>query len=165
MSGKIKWGSYLGIGTILFLLATGFDLSIGVLAPIVGLPPTLVGLSTGTDQALYGRPTSELLKDPVVQGLRTHHTIVVGGLLVGLGVLGVAVSWFGLRRSKPWALPVLVIAELAKWPYWAMMILQYSSAGVPVALLGDVQPFVLVPAILLAPAAGLGWIGLRSRPV
>ena len=162
MPESFRWSSYLGIGTALFLAAGAFELLIGLLAPIVGLPPTVVGLSTGTDQALYGHPTQELLQDPTVLGLRTHHTIVVGGLLAGLGILGISVAWFGLRQGQAWALPVLVLGELVMWPFWALMIFQYSSVGVPVALFGDVQPFVVVPAVLLTPAGALSWLGLRS---
>ncbi len=48
------------------------------------------------------------------------------------------------------------------WPYWAMMVLQYLSAGVPVAFVGDVQPFVVVPMVLLVPAGVFSWLGLRD---
>lgn len=82
--------------------------------------------------------------------------------MAGLGILGIGVSWFGLRQRQPWALFALVGSELAMWPYWAMMVLQYLSAGVPVAFVGDVQPFVVVPMVLLVPAGVFSWLGLRD---
>ncbi len=158
-----RWSSFLGLGTILFLSASVFELLIGVFAPNIGLPPTIVGLSSGTDLTFYGRSSTELLSDPTVFGLRTHHTIVVGGLLVGLGVLGISVGWFGLRKGERWALGAMIASELVMWPYWAMMIGQYTSVGVQVALIGDVQPFVIVPAALTVPGIVFSWVGLRRQ--
>ncbi len=82
---------------------------------------------------------------------------------MGLGVLGISVAWFGLRKGQRWALGAMIVSELAMWPYWAMMISQYTSAGVQVALIGDVQPFVIVPAVLTVPGIAFSWVGLRKR--
>jgi hypothetical protein len=150
------------MGRRLFIVVSGFHLLIGLLAPILGLPPEIVGLGPSSDVALYGRSSEELLRDPVVLGLRWHHTVVVGGLLVGLGVMGLGLSWYGLARRSRWALMTLFVAYGAMLPYWVLMLQQYATAGLQVAL-GEVQPFVIVPTVLFLPATILCWVGLRSR--
>jgi hypothetical protein len=152
----------LAMGRRLFIVVSGFHLLIGLLAPILGLPPEIVGLGPSSDVALYGRSSEELLRDPVVLGLRWHHTVVVGGLLVGLGVMGLGLSWYGLARRSRWALMTLFVAYGAMLPYWVLMLQQYATAGLQVAL-GEVQPFVIVPTVLFLPATILCWVGLRSR--
>jgi hypothetical protein len=152
----------LNVATILFLLIGAFHLLIGVLAPIVGLPPTIVGLSPETDRLMWGQTTADLLHHRVTTDLRTHHTIVIGGLLAGLGIVELGAAWFGLRAGQSWALLVLIGSGVAMLPFWWLMISQFTRAGVTVALL-DLQPFVLIPAILLLPAALTGLLGIRQE--
>jgi hypothetical protein len=65
-----------------------------------------------------------------------------------------------LRAGERWALVALTLAGVAVLPFWMLIFRPYVAAGAPLAL-GDVPPFMWVPAALLIPAAVLGWIGVR----
>jgi hypothetical protein len=153
--------SLLGWSVGLFVAAGAFHLVIGLLTPVFGFPPHVVGLSSRTDQATWNRTSDELLADPVVHDLRVHHHIVIAGLLVGFGVAEIGLAWAGLRQGQPFALYALTASGAVMLPYWTAMILQFTRAGTHVRL-GDLQPFVWVPSILWLPATILGWLALRA---
>lgn len=139
-----------------------FWLLIGVLASILtdkGVGPPMIFVSPRTDTALYGGPPNQILNDiPELRILR--HTTVKGalaGFLVATGLLTTAVAWFGLREPGIWALATLTIEALAVVPYWWVALAPYRSAGISLTL-GDIPPFMWVPAIVMPVAGILGWI-------
>lgn len=146
------------VGGVLFAVAGGFQFAIGLLAAFFGFPPAIVGLSARSDHAMWGRSSAELLKDPVVRDLRTHHTIVIGGLLVGLGIVQVALGGYAASQGMTWALVTLTAMGVAMLPYWVAMVLQFTRAKVRVGF-GDVQPFVWVHMVLWLAGAGFAWAG------
>jgi hypothetical protein len=137
----------LAVAKWLFAAAGGFHLLIGLLTPVFGFPPHIVGLSARTDRAMWNATSEELLQDRVVHDLRTHHHIVIAGLLVGLGIAELALALFGIGAGIPGALYALMASGLVMLPYWIAMVLQFARAGVAVGL-WDLQPFVWVPTLL-----------------
>jgi hypothetical protein len=158
------WGSFLGIAVALFLVWGAIYVIIGVLTPVLmnrGITPQILIFSSRTDTALFGATPNELLRDNAP--LATFRTILLrllAGVLVGTGVLLLAVTWYGLRTGRPWALGTLALTGLVVLAYWWLAYLPYARAGVQVGL-GDVPPFMWIPAALLVPAVILGWLGLR----
>lgn len=151
---------------ILFLISGGLWCVIGVLTPLLmdkGIGPPMVFLSERTDAVLFGRPPDEMLEE--VPELRTLRKITVrslAGLMLAAGVLTVAIAWFGLGGSRAWAVAALTVVALAILPYWWIALGPYRAAGIRVGL-GDVPPFMWVPAILMPVGAVMGWISyLRS---
>lgn len=154
MASALAWsvGLCLAAGAVHFL--------IGALTPFFGFPPGIVGLSARTDQQAWNRTSAELLQDPVVRDLRTHHHIMLGGLLVFLGLAEMALAWTGLRAGAPVALYALSLAWAGSLAYWIAMVMQFVRLGAHPTL-WDLQPFVWVPTLLLAPGLVLGWVALR----
>jgi hypothetical protein len=163
MHDEFNWASPLGIGVLLFIVGALVHLFIGALTPVV--IGTAAGnqypfLSARTDAALYARDPAQLLVDvPELRQLRTSLLTVVGGLLVGLAILELAIIWFGLREGQAWALGALSVAGLAMLLVWVLVLRPYLAVG-PVGL-ADLPPFMWIPAAILFPAIATSWIGLR----
>lgn len=165
MVGKapFTWSSPLGAAVALFLASGALWVFIGVAIPI-GVrarwgSPMIV--SSRTDAGLLGSELAELeARQPAVRSVRTVMGDWLAGLLAAAGVLVMAVAWFGLRSGAWWAWWTLVLVELLVLPFWVLSLAPYVRAGAPLAL-GDLPPFMWVPAALLVPAAILGFLGLR----
>jgi hypothetical protein len=151
---------------VLFLVVGGFWLLIGVLGAALsdkGIGPPMIFVSERTDTALYGGPPDKVLdSNRALRDFRYVAIRVLSGLLVATGLLTLGITWFGLRAPEPWALAALTVIGLGILPFWWAAFGPYRAAGVRLSL-GDVPPFMWLPAVL-APLAGiLGWIGiLRS---
>jgi hypothetical protein len=157
------WGSPLGLSTILFVVYGLIYLVIGALTPLLhdrGIGPTMLFISPRADTALFGAAPISLLSDPVLSKLRSLLLIALGGMLVAAGILVIATALFGLREGERWAVVALALAGIAVLPFWVLVFRPYIAAGAPLAL-GDLPPFMWVPAALLVPASILGWIGTR----
>jgi hypothetical protein len=162
MNGSFQWTSLLGISVILFLIIGGLWLLIGVLTPflIKKANPEYLFVSQSTDTAYFGAPPSQLapLGSPLVK-LRTMLVIVISGFLIAGGMLVVCVAWFALRQGQPWALAALAVAIVPALVLWTLALSPYVRSGISLGL-GDIPPLMSVPAILILPAAILGWLGL-----
>jgi hypothetical protein len=157
------WGSPLGLSTILFALYGLVYVVIGALTPLLhdrGMGPTMLFISPRADTELFGAAPIELLRDPVLSRLRSLLITALGGMLVAAGILVLATTLFALREGERWAVVALALAGVAVLPFWLLVFRPYLAADVPLAL-GDLPPFMWVPAALLVPAAVLGWIGTR----
>jgi hypothetical protein len=117
-------------------------------------------ISPRADTVLFGAAPIELLTDPVLSRLRSLLLIALGGILVAAGILVLAMALFALRDGQRWAVIALAIAGVAVLPFWVLVFRPYVAAGASLSL-GDIPPFMWVPATLLVPAAVLGWIGTR----
>lgn len=118
-------------------------------------------LSPGPDTALFGAPAADLLRDDrVLAQLRSLLYLVIAGLMIGLGITELSLTWFGLHEGQRWALVALAVSGLAMLPFWALAFRPYLAAGVPLGLF-EIPPWIWVPSALPVPAAVLGWIGLR----
>jgi hypothetical protein len=147
----------LWIAAVFLLLASGFQLVIGILTPFLAFPVGIVGLSAASDERMWGKPSQALLSDRVVRDLRTHHTLVIGGLITGIAILQLFVAWYGVRVGETWAIAAFTIMGIAMLAWWVAMVLQFTRAGVRVGL-GDVQPFVWVHLALWLPGVVLAWL-------
>lgn len=158
-----KWLSPLGISVSLFLV-------IGVLWVLIGaltIPlhkrsgADIVFVSNGPDSSYFGGRPSELLSpDSPLAKLRSLLLIVIAGFLLLAGVTFVAIAWFGLRGGQAWTLYALAAAGGMAILVWTLALSAYVRAGVSLTL-GDIPPFMWVPAVLIVPATVLGWLGLR----
>jgi hypothetical protein len=161
---EFQWLSPLGISIILFTLY-GAIYTAGVLWPFLRnsdfLSREFVIISNRTDTQLFGQTPAQLMEsDAALRQLRRILLDIVVGLLGVAGVFHLAITWFGLRQGQTWALIVLAVGGLAVLPFWFLAHRPYLQAGIAITL-GDVPPFMWVPAALLIPATVLGWIGLR----
>ena len=169
MPASFRWASPLGIAVSLFLVVGAVHLLIGILTPFL-FDPTAGGsmfLSHRTDTALYGaEPRALLVGDPVLVQLRSTLVMALAGVLVGLGIVELALAWFGVRSGQAWALAALVVAGLGMVPYWMLVLRPYLALGVSVGL-GDVPPFMSIPTIMVLPgliSGALGLARLRRSP-
>ena len=166
MERSSSWTSPLGVGVALFLAYGALHLVTGGAFALVAeteLNRHEIFFAPGPDQALFGAPPADLLRDePALVRLRSLTFLVIGALLVGLAIVEVALTWYGLRAGSRWALIALVLSGLAMFPFWGLVFRPYLAAG---ATLGpfDVQPWIWMTGVLLVSAGILGWIGLR-RP-
>ncbi len=146
---------FTGVGIFWFL--------IGVLAALLtdrGIGPPMIFVSERTDTELYGGPPDQILDSiPELRVLR-HTTVkgVLAGFLVAAGLLTAGVAWFGLRQPQAWVLGLLTVVGVAVLPYWWIAFTPYRQAGIGLTL-GDIPPFMWVPAIIMPMASLLGWVG------
>lgn len=145
----------------LFLLVAVLWTAIGVLAPALldrGVGPTMLFISERTDARLFGAPSREILETN--WELRTLRRVIVdalAGMLFATGVLTAGIAWFGLDEPRAWALATLTVVGIGVLPFWWVSLAPYRRAGISLTL-GDIPPFMWVPALLLPAACILGWI-------
>ena len=156
-----RWQSTLGVSVALFLVIGLLWLLIGILTPFVLDRPGGLFVNHRVDTAYFGGPPEVLLaSDPALGKLQTVLLTVIAGFLISLGITFLAVTWFALRPGRAWGLVTLALAGIAALLLWAISLAPYHRAGIGFTL-GDLPPFMWVPALLLVPATILGWIGLR----
>lgn len=67
-------------------------------------------IESGVD---FGMTTAELAAvNPALPDYIAHVRMAAAGMFVALGVLGVTVSWYGVRRGQRWAWAAAVVALL-----------------------------------------------------
>ena len=159
-----NWASPLGAGVALFIGWGLLNLVIGILAPILGRGPLVADflvLSPRTDTAMFGGDPNALVREfPPLLALQRVLLIWLGATLAAMGLLIIAVTWFGLRNGEPWALPVLAACWVLVLAGFALLFKRYIDADVTLSL-GDLPPLFHYPAFLVTPAIVLSWIGLR----
>jgi hypothetical protein len=164
-SQPFSWWSPLGISVLLFIVHGAIYLVIGFLAPFAMDSPAsrdILVMSRRTDTELLGAPPDDLrATNPPLVTLRRITFTLLAGMMVAAGVLIVSLAWFGLRDHQSWALVALTVASAIVLPFWWLVLQQYLRAGASPTL-GDLPPFMWIPAVLLLPAAILGWIGLAG---
>ena len=164
MQFEFRWLSPLGISVVLFLLLGLFHILIGVLTPVFvradRLTSDILLTSTRTDTALFGASPQDLVaKDRALGLLRQVALYWFAAYMVGLGILQLSLSWFGLRAGQSWALWSLTLSGLSMVPAIGMSLVPYARVGAMPGI-GEMPPFIM--ALVLIPiAAVLGWIGLR----
>lgn len=155
-----------GAGVALFLGWGAINVVIGLLGPIVSgtgsaLVADILVLSPRTDAAMFGGDPNALVREfPPLRELQRVLIYWLGAALAAFGLLVIAVTWFGLRRGEPWALPALTACWLVTLAGFALVFKRYADAGVSLSL-SDLPPLFHYPAFLVTPAILLSWIGLR----
>jgi len=158
------WISPLGAGTLLYLIGAGMHLLIGVLTPpLVGRRygvRSILFVSVRTDTELYGASPDAILRaSETLTQLRHTLLLAIAGLLTGLGIVEIALAWFGVGGGHRWAVIALALSGGAMLPTWWLLFRPYRAAGIRLTL-ADLPPFIWVPAGTLVPATILSWIGL-----
>jgi len=163
MASSFSWLSPLGISVGIFLAIGALWFVIGALTVPLHDRSTgseMLFVSHSTDSAYFGASPSELLAStPAIAKLRTLLLTVIAGFLLLSGSAFMLLAWYGLRTGQPWALGTLAIGAVLAIVWWTLALLPYFRSGIRVTL-GDLPPFMWIPAILVLPAAILGWIGL-----
>ncbi len=153
------------VARILFLIAGGLWLAIGVAAPLLlgkGVGPPMVYISTRTDTALFGAPPDQVLAgNPQLVMLRMMLIRSLSGLMVAAGLAVLGLAWFGMRTPDRWVLGLLAVIGAAVLPFWWSVFAPYRAAGIRLAI-GDLPPFMWVPAILMPVASVFGWLGTSA---
>lgn len=160
---SFRWKSKLGVSVALFLLYGGFYVLVGVLTPFanhIGDRDRFIFMGPAAAEARYGAEPRELLAEqPILRDVRDTFFLVLGSLMFSLGVLVIALSWFGLRSGQLWALGALGLAVLVALPHYVLILLPYIRAGGPVVT--SLPPLITIPLVVVAPAMMLGWAGIR----
>ncbi len=161
---SFSWTSPLGAGVALFLVYGAVHVLFGaiyVLAAETDIGNRTLFASPGLDQTLFGALPADLLRDDrVLAQLRSILYLVIAGLFVSLGIVEMALTWFGLHDGQRWALVALAVSGLVTFPFWVLVFRPYLAAGAPLGLF-NIPPWIWFPGALLIPATVLGWIGLR----
>lgn len=157
----------LSAGVALFMVYGLTYVVIGALTPLMhntSFGREMMIMSPGADAALFGGRPPDLLRDSAqLSQLRSILLQIIGGLLVCAGILIIGIAHFALRAGATWALALLAIGGLAVLPFWVIAFRPYAAAGIGLGL-GDLPPFMWVPAALLLPAIAFSWAGLHNQP-
>jgi hypothetical protein len=161
---SLSWATPLEASVALFLVYGAIHVLFGaiyVLAAETDIGNRTLFASPSLDQALFGALPADLLRDDrALAQLRSILYLVIAGLFVSLGIVELALTWFGLHEGQRWAVVALAVSGLAIIPFWVLVFRPYMAAGVPLGLF-SIPPWIWVPSALLIPGTVLGWIGLR----
>ncbi len=111
MDDSFSWAALLGASVALFLVYGAIQVLIGAIYALVA--ETEIGRQTlfaspGPDTALFGALPADLLRDDrALAQLRSILYLVIAGLFVSLGIVELALTWFGLHEGQRWALVAL----------------------------------------------------------
>ncbi len=159
----LRWGSWLGIGVVFFLVAALLNVLAAFLVPLVlhlqgaaAVGSSLVWSSDG-DAALLGRSLKDVAAaDPKLGTYLVSFMDTMCSMMMGWGLASLAITWFALRRAHLWSYWALVIANLATLVYYVVIIpVTYAGAGAPVAS-GYLVLLSFIPFALGTIAAGIG---------
>lgn len=118
--------------------------------------PGFLFFSRRADEAFLGSPTTPALAD-----LLYMHAQLEGAIIGGLGIVILALAWWGVRHGMRWPLAALALVLVSLAAFLVAALVQYAARGVTVGI-GDVQPFALAGLLLGIPAVGLGWWATRA---
>src|SRR3989304_3536186 len=130
---SFSWTSPLGASVALLLVYGAIHVLFGAIYLLVA--ETDIGNGTlfaspGLDPALFGALPADLLRDDrVLAPLRSLLHLGIAGLLVSLGIVQLALTWFGLHRGQGWALVALAVSGLVMFPFWVLVLRTYLGAG------------------------------------
>ena len=137
------------VATALFGLLAVLRLVVGLFVPFAvragGGRPGPPGLfHPRPDAAVFGSEPIGERDAPRVRALGIMMWDWLSGTLVSAGLLELGVVWFGLARGEGWAYLLLVLANLALGPYYALIVARYVRAGARLRLL-EVPPLIWAP--------------------
>ena len=165
-----RWGSALGASVGLFLSCAAVYVLIALAGAVVmnryGVAaPQTNGqfiFSAEVDTAFFGRRPAEVVSENPRAGLLILTLLnFMMGFMLALGVLLVAVVWFGLREGQGWALWAAVAGNGAMLVfYWLLGVLPAMRALGITNYFDIWHPFALYPTLVVPVAAVLAWVGL-----
>ncbi len=160
----VPWGSWLGLGVAFFLIAALLNVLAAVFVPltlhlqgVAAAVGSLLVWSSDGDAALLGRSLKDVAAaDPKLGTYLVSFMDTMCSMMMGWGLVALAVTWFALRRAHLWSYWALVIANLATLVYYVVIIpATYAGAGAPIAA-GFVVLLFYIPFALGTIAAGIG---------
>lgn len=161
----LRWGSWLGVGVGFFLVAALLNVLASVFVPLqlhlrgpAAFGASLVWSSDG-DTALLGRSLKDVAAaDPRLGTYLISFMDTMCSMMMGWGLVSLAVTWYALRRAQLWSYVALVIANLATLVYYVIIIpVTYAGAGAPVAS-GYLVLLFYIPFALGTIAAGISFL-------
>jgi hypothetical protein len=166
MPDPAPWLSPLGTSAALFVAAGAFQLLIAILTAgflVSGGGGNALLFTARSDEGAFGKPPRELVQaEPGVDTYRHLVWTLLAGFLAAVGLLEMAVAWFALRSGSAWAAATLSAVAVVLALAWVAILAVYVAKGARVTL-GDVPPFMWVPAFLHVPAVALAWWGLQAH--
>jgi len=161
----VRWGSWLGVGAVFFLIAALVNVLAAVFVPLalhlqgVGAVGSSLVWSAEGDAALLGRSLKEVAAaDPRLGTYLVSFMDTMCSMMMGWGVVSLAAAWFALRRAHLWSFWALIVANLATLVYYVVIIpVTYAGAGAPVAA-GYAVLLFWIPFALGTIAAGVGFL-------
>lgn len=147
------------VAAALFLAAGLFHLTIGVLTPVgirLGWAPGVFVYNDAADRAIFGKSHVELRADADVMKLREILLGMISGLLVGLGLLEMALARWGVRQGQAWAVAAIGIVAVSMAIFWTLGHVLWFRAGLPGGL-AALPPFQWVPLVLVAAGSAAFW--------
>lgn len=147
---RLRWGTYLLVVSSLGFVTNG----LAMLYRVFYTPGFEAGVETlgGVTYAELASSNHELAH------YVAHLHVNVAGLMVAAGVAMAALSWFGVRRGRRWALATAVAVPVV---FLAHSLPVHGTAGFTYDALLHLGPgLVWLPALIVG--AGLAAIGLRS---
>src|SRR5437879_3032968 len=124
-TARFRWGSPLGVAVVLFLIYGALNMLFAIFVPLtlhtqgIAATPGLV-LGERADAALLGRSLADIQRaDPRLNAYLVTFMDTMCLMMMPFGILQLGVTWFGLRRSAPWAFWTLVLANVVYLPYFA----------------------------------------------
>ena len=174
MTTTVRWKSFLGIAVILFLLAGLVNVFFAVFVPVSlhlggagAMGDAGLVMSAGTDAQLLGRPLAEIgQRDPSLSAYLVAFMDTMCAMMMPLGILQLAVAWFGLRAGQRWAFWASALAGFVPLLYFDLAIPGlYASRGVSVGQVYAEAGLFLVafPLVLAVLPTILGWIRLSRQ--
>jgi hypothetical protein len=165
---SFRWRSRLGLAVVLFLLYGAINVFASVFVPLLlqmngagGAGGALV-LDSEADAMLVGRTLADLDRaDPRLGAFLVSLMDTMCAYMMAFAIVHLGVTWFALRQGRAWALWVLLIGDLAIFPYYMVIGQTYARLGV--SAVGGLLPLVVFALIILA-ATVVGWFGLRQIP-
>jgi hypothetical protein len=165
---SFRWRSLLGLAVVLFLLYGAINVLAAVFVPLSlhmngagGAGGALV-LDSEADAMLVGRTLADLDRaDPRLGAFLVSLMDTMCAYMMAFAIVHLGVTWFALRQGRAWALWVLLVGDLAIFPYYMVIGQTYARLGV--SAVGGLLPLVVFALIILA-ATVVGWFGLRQIP-
>jgi len=161
----LPWRSWFGVGVALFLIAALVNVLAAIFVPLTlhlqgaaAVGNSLVWSSDG-DAALLGRSLKDVAaSDPKLGTYLVSFMDTMCSMMMGWGLVSLAVAWVALRRAQVWSYWTLVVANLATLVYYVVIIpATYAGAGAPVKA-GYAVLLFYIPFALGTIAAGIGLV-------
>ena len=99
--------SRLRLGALLVILAEAGQVAYGIMFLIRNFSGfTELGL---TPQQVGGSPQQIWAFSPELYRYISHLHVAISGYMLGIGILSIALAWYGIRRGERWALWTILL--------------------------------------------------------
>lgn len=166
---NFRWKSWLGFSVALFLLYGVVNVFFALMVPY-SLHTQGAGAMGGfivsdfADSKILGLSLKNIVStNPRLNDFLVAFMDTMCMMMMGLGILHVAVAWFALRKRQLWALWTLAFADLSFIPYWMAIASIYAKYAIPNSeVWGAFGGFFIIVIIGIIVATVVGWVDLRK---